>query len=62
MPTLELFFFRYRDPLTGRTVRSRYRATREDIEQRHPGAEVLEGTIERRDVPENPGPQPWRVT
>jgi hypothetical protein len=42
MPTLELFLFRYRDPVTGRMVRSRYRAAREEIEQRHPGAEVLE--------------------
>jgi hypothetical protein len=62
MPALELFFFRYRDALTGRSVRSRYRATREDIQERHPGAEVLEDTIERREVPDEPGAQPWRLT
>lgn len=33
--TLELFPFRYRDPLTGRWVKARYKATRQEIAARH---------------------------
>jgi hypothetical protein len=62
MPALELFLFRFRDPLTGRMVRSRYRATRAEIERRHPGAEVLEDSIERRQVPDEAGTKPWHMT
>jgi|LakMenEpi03Aug12_release.lakeMendotaPanAssembly.Ray.scaffolds.fasta_scaffold3430290_1 hypothetical protein len=61
MRVIELFLFRYRDPLTGRMVRSRYEAERSEIEHRHPGAVGLEETIERRELPENPCAHPSRA-
>ena len=35
MPHLELFPFRYRDPLTGKWVKARYKAERHEIAARH---------------------------
>ena len=39
-PCLELFPFRYRDPRTGKWVRARYVATREQIADRHAEWEI----------------------
>ncbi len=47
---LELYFFRYNSETTGKRIRSRYRATREEILRRFPDAEVLEETREVRHV------------
>ena len=52
MATVELFAFRYRDQLTGKTVRSLYNAEHQVIEERHPGAEIFEHTVERRTIPD----------
>lgn len=38
---LELFPFRYRDPLTGRWTKARYKATREEIAARHADWEIV---------------------
>jgi hypothetical protein len=38
--TLELYPFRYRDPLTGRWVKARFKATREEIAARHEEWEI----------------------
>lgn len=46
VPTVELFAFRYRDALTGKIAKSCYKAKRSVIEQRHPGAEIIEGSRE----------------
>ena len=35
MPRLELYPFRFRDPLTGKWVRARYRASLADLERRY---------------------------
>ena len=43
-----LFPFRYRDPLTGRWVKARYKATREDIAGGHAEWEII-GPVEVRD-------------
>jgi len=39
---LELFRFRYRDAVTGKWKRARYRATREEIAHRFADFEILE--------------------
>ena len=49
MPRLELFPFRYRDPVTGKWVRARYRAERCEIALRHAEYEIT-GPAEIRDV------------
>ena len=49
MPRLELFAFRYRDPRTGKWIRARYGATREDIAARYAEWEIA-GQAEIRDV------------
>jgi hypothetical protein len=42
MPTtIELFPFRYRDPRTGKWVRARYMATREEIAARYAELEII---------------------
>jgi len=46
---LELFAFRYRDPRTGKWVRARYRAEREEIAARYTEWEII-GSAEIRDV------------
>ena len=46
---LELFRFRYRDALTGKWVRARYRAERRDIEERYAEFEII-GAPEIREV------------
>ena len=48
-PRFELFAFRYRDPISGKWIRARYVATREEIEQRYAEWEILRPT-EIRDV------------
>lgn len=48
-PRLELFAFRYRDPRTGKWVRARYRADRDEIAARYAEWEII-GTAEVRDV------------
>ena len=48
-PCLELFPFRYRDPRTGKWVRARYVATREQIADRHAEWEIT-GPAEIRNV------------
>ena len=40
MPRLELFPFRYRDPLTGKWVKARYKAERHEIAERHAEFEI----------------------
>jgi hypothetical protein len=49
MPRLELFPFRYRDLVTGKWVRARYRAERHEIALRHAEYEIT-GPAEIRDV------------
>ena len=48
-PRIELFPFRYRDPRTGKWIRARYVATREDIAARYAEWEIT-GPVEIRDV------------
>jgi len=48
-PRFELFRFRYRDPVTGKWIRARYVATRDEIAGRHQEWEIL-GAPEVRDV------------
>ena len=48
-PRLELFAFRYRDPRTGKWIRARYRAERQEIAARHAEFEII-GPPEIRDV------------
>lgn len=48
-PCLELFPFRYRDPLTGKWVRARYVATRQEIARRYAEFEII-GAAEIRDA------------
>ena len=55
MPRLELFPFRYRDPLTGKWVKARYRAERDEIAARHAEFEITArsrsgSTIRTRDT------------
>lgn len=52
MATIELYHFRFRNPVTGRAERSRYKAERRVIMERYPDAEVIEGTRELREVPD----------
>ena len=49
MPRLELFPFRYRNTVTGKWVRARYVATREEIAKRNAEWEII-GPAEIRDV------------
>jgi hypothetical protein len=49
MPRLELFPFRYRDPVTGKWIRARYRAERHEIALRHAEYEIT-GPAEIRDI------------
>ena len=51
--TIELYLFRFRDPVSGRWQKSRYRCERDEILRRHPEAEVLEATKEVRQVPDD---------
>ena len=53
-PRLALFAFRYRDPRTGKWVRARYRADRDEIAARYAEWEII-GPTEIRDV--DPGPR-----
>jgi hypothetical protein len=48
-PRLELFPFRYRDPLTGKWIRARYRAELHEIAARYTEFEII-GPPEIRDV------------
>ena len=48
-PSLELFPFRYHDPRTGKWVRARYRAERDEIAARYAEWEII-GPAEIRDV------------
>ena len=51
MPRLELFPFRFRDPVTGKWVRARYVAERHELVQRHgDGNFEITGPPEVRDV------------
>ena len=52
-----LFPFRFRDPLTGRWIRARYKATREEIAARYTDAEII-GPAEIRRA-EGAGFAPW---
>jgi hypothetical protein len=49
MPRIELFTFHYRDPRTGRWIRARYRAERNEIASRYAEFELV-GTPEIREV------------
>jgi len=48
-PRLELFPFRYRDPRTGKWIRARYRADRQEIASRYKEWEIV-GPAEIREV------------
>ena len=48
MGRVELFPFRFRDPVTGRWVKARYRAERDEIERRYVEYEIV-GPAEVRD-------------
>lgn len=52
-PVLELYPFRFRDPLTGKWVRARYVAEFHDIRQRYAEWEIT-GEPEIRHVPDDP--------
>jgi hypothetical protein len=54
VPPIALFPFRYRDGLTGRWVRARYKATREDITAAGYAKWEITGPAEIRD-PQNDG-------
>lgn len=49
-PHIELFAFHYHDPRTGRWIRARYAAAREEIAERYAEWEIT-GPAEIRDVP-----------
>lgn len=49
MPRLELFRFRFRDPVTRKWIRARYRAERQEIAARYVEWEIT-GPAEIRDV------------
>lgn len=51
MPPIELFPFRYRDPLSGKWKRARYVATREEIAARHTEWEIIGPPEIRGDEP-----------
>ena len=51
MPPIELFPFRYRDPLSGKWKRARYVATREEIAARHTEWEIIGPPEIRSDEP-----------
>jgi hypothetical protein len=56
MPRFELWRFRFRDPLSGRWIRARYRAPREDLDQRYgAGRYQTFGPPEVRDVAADAG-------
>ncbi|HYE40932.1 MAG TPA: hypothetical protein VEB23_13430 [Ramlibacter sp.] len=46
---LRLYPFKYRDPLTGRWVKARYKAEIHELEQRYPGRYEITGPPEERD-------------
>lgn len=48
-PRLELYPFRFRDPITGKWTRARYRAERQEIAARYAEWEIT-GPAELRDV------------
>ena len=54
MHTVELWRWRLTDPATGRAYRTRYVMTQEDAFALDPGAQRVEGTLERRQVPDGP--------
>ena len=61
MPRLELFPLRYRDPFSGKWVRARYRASREDIAAQHGEFEIT-GAPEIREVDTTARYfSPWKV-
>jgi hypothetical protein len=61
MGRVELYPFRFRDPVTGRWVRARYRAEREEIERRYAEYEIV-GPPEVRDGdPDEPRFTPHRA-
>ena len=49
MPRVELFAFRYRDPRTGKWIRARYVAERQEIAARYVEWEII-GPAEIREV------------
>ena len=49
MSRLELFPFRYRDPVTGKWVKARYKAERHEIAERHAEFEIA-GPAEVREI------------
>lgn len=53
MEPAALYRFRYFDPIRGRWVKARYRATREDIAKRYEQFRLEEGEPEVRDGPPN---------
>jgi len=58
MPGVKLYPFRHRDPLTGKWIRARYRATHEEIAARYAEWEVV-GPPEIRDFEQRRGFHPF---
>jgi hypothetical protein len=59
MPQLELFPFRFRDPVSGKWIRARYVAQRDDIAERYAEWEII-GPPEIRDADSSVGYfNPW---
>jgi hypothetical protein len=53
-----LYPFRFRDPLTGRWLRARYKAMRDEIQARYTEAEIIGPAEIRRPI--DKGFVPWR--
>jgi hypothetical protein len=54
MPTIELWLFTVTDPLTGKRRRTSYRLTVEEAHQRYADPEPVPGSLERREVTDQP--------
>jgi hypothetical protein len=54
MKATELYRFYVVDEVTGKPRLTRYRMTREEANERHPGAEPELRSLEIRDLPESP--------
>ena len=61
MPRLELFPFRYRDPLGGRWVKARYVAERHEIAKRHAEWEIIGPAEVREAEPDARYFTPWKI-
>ena len=60
MARVDLYPFRFRDPVTGRWVRARYRAARDEIERRYVEYEIIGRAEVRAGDPDTPRFTPHR--